>query len=498
MNETTGADMSKPSDTVLAGSKKEQSLGRRTQGNASTVAVTTGFCLPSIATASADFGDCRTKTQGCNSSALCCRGLTCQGGTCQAVCQGAGIQCSADEPCCSKQCVICTSACQGRCGLGKALSKDDIQVITHKHSAAHIKFVVTDPLTVQQIFYYPWYASVPEDGFWRHWAIDARPDGGVYDPSHQDIPANYYPRLGPYSSRALDVINMHMRWIVRAGIGTVVVSWWGKGSYEDDLLPKILNIADDWGLKVALYIEAYGGGYVRTNPSTGQTVGSRTAQTAMDDVKYLINRYGCHRAIYRREGRPVFMFFAARSYKDGDQTEWKQVWDKLHSDPNYNPVVIAHDTNLGVRIIAGGWDGGHDYGTNAAYTRSSDWKTLAMAYAVAGKTFYFTVSPGYDKTRLRGNKDAPIDRQDGQLYKKFWMRAIAAKTNKNPVVITSFNEVSDAECPRRWMLNTQHLSNTRSFLVVARGNTDRTYKAHELWLVQLLGRDSRRLYLRGL
>ena len=136
MNETTSADTSTPDEAVLTGSEKErpttQSMVRRTQSNTSTAAVTTGFCLPSIATASADFGSCQTKNQGCNSSALCCRGLTCQGGTCQAACQGAGIQCSTDEPCCSKQCVICTSACQGRCGLGKTLPKDDIQVITHE------------------------------------------------------------------------------------------------------------------------------------------------------------------------------------------------------------------------------------------------------------------------------------------------------------------------------------------------------------------------------
>ena len=337
MNETTGTHMITLDDKALIDVEKElvttPSMVRRTQSNTSTTAVTVGFCLPSIATSSADFGNCRTESQGCNSSAFCCRGLTCQSGKCQAVCQGAGIQCSTDEPCCSKQCVVCTSACHGRCGLGKKLSKDDIQVRLDV-SDSTVCPIVADTCSISnlQIFYYPWYASVPDDGYWRHWAIDARPEGGVYDPSHQDIPANHYPRLGPYSSRTLDVINMHMRWIARAGIGTIVVSWWGKGSFEDDIMPKILNLADDWGLKVAFYIEAYGGGYVRTNPSTGQTVGSRTPQTAMKDVKYLIDRYGCHRAIYRQDGRPVFMFFAARSYKDGDQTEWKQVWDMLHAD----------------------------------------------------------------------------------------------------------------------------------------------------------------------
>lgn len=235
---------------------------------------------------------------------------------------------------------------------------------------------------------------------------------------------------------------MHMRWIARAGIGTIVVSWWGANSFEDRLMWKILDAADDWELKVAFYVESYAGGYVREDPETNTIVGTRTPRTAMRDVMYLIDTYGCHRAVYRRDGRPVFLFFAARTYKNGDQTEWKEVWEELHSNANYDPVVIAHDTNLERRIIAGGWDGGHDYGTRAAFSKSADWPSLAAMYASADKILYFTVSPGYDKTRLRGNNSAIIDREDGQLYKTFWMRAIAAKKTKNPVVITSFNEVS--------------------------------------------------------
>ncbi|GKY98805.1 hypothetical protein MPSEU_000836600 [Mayamaea pseudoterrestris] len=361
---------------------------------ASNAAATSGFCSSPTATATATalFG---------NSSLA-------------AACSGAGSQCKSEKACCSRQCVTCTSACQGRCGLGETRSNEDIQ-----------------------IFYYPWYASKPDDGFWRHWAADARPAGGVYDPSNDDIPANFYPRLGPYSSTRVEVLNKHMYWISRAGIGTIVVSWWGKGSFEDQLMRQILNAADDRGLKVAFYIEPYGGGYVRNEG--GKTIGSRTPQTAMADVMYLTETYGCHRAIYRRNGRPVFMFFAARTYANGDPTEWKQVWNKLHASAKYNPFVVAHDVIVG-RILAGDWDAGHDYGTAAAFKTSSGWETLASTYAAVGKTFYLTVSPGYDKSRMRDSNDPIISRQNGQLYKTFWERATAAKTNKNPVIITSFNE----------------------------------------------------------
>jgi glycoprotein endo-alpha-1,2-mannosidase len=286
-----------------------------------------------------------------------------------------------------------------------------------------------------QAFYYPWYASLSHDGEWRHWAENLRPGGGNFDPTHNDLPSHFYPRLGAYSSASTETIANHMGWIRRAGIGTIIVSWWGRGSYEDKLMWTILNMADDYGIKVGFYIEPYGGGYVGAG-------GTRTPWTVLSDVQYIINTYGCHRALYRRRGRPVFMFFAARTYNNGAQDEWKQVWTKLHADPVYNPIAIAHDTNLPNRIIAGGWDGGHDYGTGEALTISQYWNTLASSFAAAGKLFYFTVSPGYDKSRLRGNTDPIISRNKGQLYTTFWKRAMAAKKNSNPVIISTFNEVS--------------------------------------------------------
>jgi hypothetical protein len=133
-----------------------------------------------------------------------------------------------------------------------------------------------------QAFYYTWYGSQPVNGQWRHWGIDTRPEGGVYDPTHGDLPTDFYPDLGPYSSTSTDTLTKHMSWLTEAGIGTIIVSWWGKGSYEDKNIWNILNAADDWGLKVGFNIEPYGGGYIQDIYSN-VTVGSRTPQTAKDD-----------------------------------------------------------------------------------------------------------------------------------------------------------------------------------------------------------------------
>jgi glycoprotein endo-alpha-1,2-mannosidase len=290
-----------------------------------------------------------------------------------------------------------------------------------------------------QTFYYPWYANIKTDKYWRHWNAPRLNDNGIpYVPEHNDLPASFFPRLGAYSSTANTTLTNHMKWMKRAGIGVINMSWWGAKSFEDALVWKILDAAQAYGLRVAFYIEPYNGGYFVN--ASGVASGTRTPYTAQSDVKYLIDTYGSHPAIHRLGGRPVFMFFAAREYLHGLQDEWRIVWDELHADKSYNPVVIAHDTDLTYRVIPGGWDGGHEYGCVGADQRSKAYTSLAAQYKAAGKIFYFSVCPGYEKYR---DKSTAVDRENGKLYERLWRRSISAKntTKSNfPVVISTWNE----------------------------------------------------------
>ncbi len=74
-----------------------------------------------------------------------------------------------------------------------------------------------------------------------------------------DIGSNYYPKLGCYSSRDLSVIHQHMQWIRSTGVGVVVVSWYPPGQGDgaegkswDDIIPKILDSAQEFNLKVSI------------------------------------------------------------------------------------------------------------------------------------------------------------------------------------------------------------------------------------------------------
>ena len=73
------------------------------------------------------------------------------------------------------------------------------------------------------IFYYPWFATPQQDGGFAHWQ-----QGGSTPPA--SLASGFYPARGPYSSADALVLDAQMREIAAAGIGTVIASWWGRGS----------------------------------------------------------------------------------------------------------------------------------------------------------------------------------------------------------------------------------------------------------------------------
>ena len=81
------------------------------------------------------------------------------------------------------------------------------------------------------IFYYPWYSTPTRDGRWAHWYVEQ--DGVPV------LSTPFYPKRGLYSSSNARVVAEQMREIRAAGIGTVVVSWWGRHSAEAERLPLV-------------------------------------------------------------------------------------------------------------------------------------------------------------------------------------------------------------------------------------------------------------------
>ena len=75
--------------------------------------------------------------------------------------------------------------------------------------------------------YYPWYGGPPDYEHWDY--LDRKPP--------LDIASPYMPRLGPYDVRSPAVLEQHARWIKEAGVGAIALSWWGRGSWQDQRRP---------------------------------------------------------------------------------------------------------------------------------------------------------------------------------------------------------------------------------------------------------------------
>jgi glycoprotein endo-alpha-1,2-mannosidase len=243
------------------------------------------------------------------------------------------------------------------------------------------------------IFYYPWFGTPARDGAYAHWQ-----QGGNLPPTR--IGSSYYPARGPYSSSDARVLAAQMREIAGAGVSTVIVSWWGRGSVEDLRLPRVVGAARAEGLAVAAHVEPYGG---RSVESTGA------------DIEYL-----------RGVGIRDFYIWASSDLVDDD---WRALNDALAG------VRTFANTNLVGRAAAGGFDGLYTY--DVLLFDGALFRRLCAQARKAGLLCAPSVGPGYDARRATGDTRLR-PRRHGATYDGMWRAAVDAAADV--VTVTSYNE----------------------------------------------------------
>jgi hypothetical protein len=244
-------------------------------------------------------------------------------------------------------------------------------------------------------FYYPWFATNLDDGTYAHWT-----ESGDSPPN--EIASAYYPAVGVYSSNDPSVLEDQMQEIQRAGIDEIAVSWWGRGSIEDQRLPSVVEAAGTNGIAVAAHIEDYPG---------------RTVESVGTDVAYL-------------ETLGIRTFYIYQPF-----TLPPASWAPLNDELRPQGLTIYGQTALIGQAVVGHFSGIYTYDI-VTWTGAKFARLCAEAHKY-GLLCAPSVGPGYDARRATGDPHVK-PRRGGRTYDSMWRAAIRAGADS--ITITSFNE----------------------------------------------------------
>jgi glycoprotein endo-alpha-1,2-mannosidase len=263
-------------------------------------------------------------------------------------------------------------------------------------------------------YYYPWFSGAPG---YRHWSA----------PTAGRVVGSSIPVLGAYDSRDTALaLEAHMQWAQAAKIDVLVLSWWGRGGYEDSAVLPIMNKAAQHGIKVAFMIDTYP---------------NRTAASTAQDIAYIYSTYGSLPAFYRVSRSTQFgpttnprgMFFVYAPSGSG----WSQAFDSLRGTANDAILLVRTDDNqilsdagVTAQMSSLHADGMFNYGYYAY-----PYQHMALPSS-PNYLLVFAVQPGFDNTLNGGTLQ--LGRNKGATYDQVWQSLIAQKPEA--VGIDSFNE----------------------------------------------------------
>ena len=176
---------------------------------------------------------------------------------------------------------------------------------------------------------------------------------------------------------------------------------------------------------------------------------NRTELTFLNDLKYIIDTYGNHPALYRyhHKGQDLPLVYLYDSYQTNSRA-WARILKKNTPlsirNTKYDAVIVGlfveqkHNSEL----FVGGFDGFYTYFASNTFTfgsRWTNWKFLSSTAKRNSMIFIPSVGPGYDDTMVRPwNRVNTHMRKNGEYLKN----AFTAAVNITPSIIsvTSFNE----------------------------------------------------------
>jgi len=281
-------------------------------------------------------------------------------------------------------------------------------------------------------FYYGWFGN-PKNPAW----------GKVDAAKHEIANTARFPVKGDYSSHDSAVIEWQIDQAKTAGITCFVVSWWGRDNWDkwhDESLAMLIECAERKNFKVSIYWE-------RT-PGDGQG----QINEAIDDISYVLNKYGKSKAFLKVDGKPVIFAYNRVTLFAMPVSFWPAIIQGIRKRAG-DFVFLGDSGDDQQSPGAYLFDGIHSYGVNLpddlgkhltvdklsklqAFLANLDTRSVRVARR-HDRISCLMVSPGFD-ARNAYKCDAQTDRLDGRTYRTYWDEAIKAKPDW--IIITSWNE----------------------------------------------------------
>ena len=274
--------------------------------------------------------------------------------------------------------------------------------------------------------YYPWYGVDRSGKAGRHW-------GNINAAAHDASATPHYPACGVYNSMDPALVKSHIDLAKSNGVTGFIVSWWGlksKQTHDDASMPLLLQCAEQEHFKISVYWEQA--------PGSGA---ERNAQ-AIDDLAYLVTRFGTNDAFLKVGGKPV-IFVYERVLSQIPKADWPAIESGARAKAGPFLLIADKYEEANARLFAGlhryniAWAGVDKTPAELrAWAAQYDGDAVKLARQY-NRISCVTVIPGYNDTKMR-KPGRNVDRQDGQVYRTLWEEAI--KANPNWIVITSWNE----------------------------------------------------------
>ena len=192
------------------------------------------------------------------------------------------------------------------------------------------------------VHYMAWFQSLEYDGYWgQHWTMTNHDPNILDQDGKSQIASNYYPKIGPYSSKDPDLQEYHLLLMKLSGVDGVVFDWYGSRNINDyhyilSATESFIEQIEKTGLKFSIMYED------RVAEQTMEVRATQsTLEAAMLDMTYIDQTYFTSPNYLRLNSKELLFFFGPNHIIDSE--DWQHILARINCSPEIFTLWGASD-----------------------------------------------------------------------------------------------------------------------------------------------------------